>query len=366
MSTQKNVESRVVNSTPVSTERTERVEIHREAAPMTTGYTPPPAAAAIKRISWAAVFAGVIIVLVTQLLLSLLGIGIGASTINPTTEQNSTSGLGLGAGIWFIVSSLIALFAGGWVAGRLAGIPRNTDSMLHGILTWGLSTLLLFYFLTSTLGSLIGGTFSVLGSGLSAAASGVAAAAPSIAGAAQEQLQQSGIDMSDIRREIETTLRQTGKPELQPGAITNQANQVANQAQNTAAQAASDPANSEGAYNTILERISRSGSATINAADREALTNVIMARTGKSRPEAEQTVASYERTYQQTRQKYEQTKAQAGQTAREVGEKTASGVAKAATSAFFALLLSAIAAAIGGYLATPRDLTTRNTTTTTA
>jgi hypothetical protein len=53
-------------------------------------------------------------------------------------------------------------------------------------------------------------------------------------------------------------------------------------------------------------------------------------------------------------------KAQAGQTAREVGEKTASGLAKAAISAFFALLVSLIAAAVGGYLAAPRDLTTRN------
>ncbi|MEJ7708346.1 MAG: hypothetical protein WKF84_00415 [Pyrinomonadaceae bacterium] len=160
MADQNKVESRIVSSTPV---HTERVEIHRE--PLAAGvYQQPAAAAAVKRISWASVFAGVVIVLVTQLLLSLLGLGIGASTINPTTEQDPTSGLGLGAGIWFIISSLIALFAGGWVAGRLAGIPRNTDSMLHGILTWGLSTLLLFYFLTSTVGSLIGGTFRVLGS----------------------------------------------------------------------------------------------------------------------------------------------------------------------------------------------------------
>ncbi|MEJ7708345.1 MAG: hypothetical protein WKF84_00410 [Pyrinomonadaceae bacterium] len=36
-------------------------------------------------------------------------------------------------------------------------------------------------------------------------------------------------------------------------------------------------------------------------------------------------------------------------------------MAKAAILAFFALLLSLIAAAVGGYLATPRDLTTRNT-----
>ncbi len=56
-------------------------------------------AAAIKRVSWGAIFAGAVITLVTQLALSILGIGIGASTVNPLNEQNSTSGLGAGAGI---------------------------------------------------------------------------------------------------------------------------------------------------------------------------------------------------------------------------------------------------------------------------
>lgn len=359
MPDEKRVETRATERTNIPVERVDRVENYRE--PATAGIYQSPAAAAVKRISWAAVFAGVVAALAVQLLLSILGIGIGASTIDPLVEQNPMSGIGVGAGIWFVLSSLIALFAGGWVAGRLAGIPRNTDSMLHGVLTWSLTTLLLFYFLTTTVGSLIGGTFRVLGSGLSAAATGAAAAAPAVAGAAKEGLQQSGIDVSDIRREVETLLRQTGKPELQPEAIRNQANQTKQVAQNTAGQAASDPANAEGALNQILERISRSGAATIDAADRDALVNVIMARTGKSRVEAEQTVASYEQTYQQARAKYEQTKAQAAQTAREAGDKTASAVSKAAIWAFIVLLISAAAAAIGGYLATPRDLTTHNT-----
>lgn len=359
MADQKRVETRMTaERTNIPVERVDHVDAYREPA-MVGAYSSP---AAIKRISWAAVFAGVVAALAVQLLLSILGIGIGASTIDPLVEQNPMSGVGIGAGIWFVISSLIALFAGGWVAGRLAGMPRTLDSMLHGILTWGLTTLLLFYFLTTTVGALIGGTFRVLGSGLSAAATSVAAAAPTVAGAAKDQLQQSGIDVSDIRREVETLMRQTGKPELQPGSIQNKVNQASQQAQNAAGQAASDPANADSTLNQILERISKSGEATINAADRDALTNIIMARTGKSRPEAEATVASYEKTYQQARAKYEQTKAQAAQTAREAGDKTASAVSKAAIWTFIVLLISALAAAIGGYLATPRDLTTHNTT----
>ena len=316
-------------------------------------------AAVVKRISWGAIFAGVVMTLVTQLLLNILGLGIGASTINPVSEQNPANGIATGAGIWFIISSLIALFVGGWVAGRLAGIPRATDSLLHGLVTWGLGTLLLFYLLTSVVGSLIGGTFRVLGSGLSAVGSAAAATAPVVADAAKNQIQQSGIDIGDIRREAETLLRQTGKPELQPGALANKAKTITNQAGNTASDVANDPANSDSALTAIFDRIQRSGSRTIDAADRDALVNIIMARTGKTRPEAEQTVNSYEQTYQKAYQQYEQTKNEAAQTARQVGQATAEGVTKAAIWGFFALLLGAAAAALGGYLATPKDIAVR-------
>ena len=78
----------------------------------------PGVLASVKRISWPAVFAGVLIAVVIQIALSLLGIGIGLSTVDPKTEENPVQGLGVGAGIWYVISSLIALFAGGWVAGR--------------------------------------------------------------------------------------------------------------------------------------------------------------------------------------------------------------------------------------------------------
>lgn len=367
MRDEKRIETRTTNTTPVDGERidvrrTETHEHHHNHSNELGGFSP---AAAIKRVSWGAILAGVVITLVTQLLLSILGLGIGASTINPTTEQNPMSGLGTGAGIWFAVTTLISLFAGGWVAGRLAGMPRPIDSLLHGLLTWGLATLLIFYLLTTTVGSLIGGTFRVLGSGLSAATTGVAAAAPQIAGAVQNQAQQNGIDVSSIRREIETTLKQTGKPELQPGAIQNQVNQAQNQTQTAAGNAASDPANSEATVSSLLDRLSKGTDATINAADRDALVNVIMVRTNKSRPEAEQTVASYQKTYEQARAQYEQTKTQAAQTAREVGQKTADAVSSAALWASLALILSALAAALGGYLATPKDIPARQQTATT-
>ena len=51
-----------------------------------------------------------------------LGAGIGLSTVDPLRyNPPDASTVGMGAGIWWAISSMAALFAGGWVAGHLAG-----------------------------------------------------------------------------------------------------------------------------------------------------------------------------------------------------------------------------------------------------
>lgn len=117
---------------------------------------------AFKRISWGAVFAGTIVAIMVSLILGLLGVAIGLATVNPMTEQNPGEGLATGAMIWWAATTLIAFYIGGCVAGRLAGVGRRPDAMLHGVVTWGLATLFTLFVLTSALGGLLGGTTSLL------------------------------------------------------------------------------------------------------------------------------------------------------------------------------------------------------------
>jgi hypothetical protein len=135
-----------------------------------------------RRISWAAIFGGVILVVAVQLLLSTLGVGVGLGTINVNagTTPNASS-LGIGAGVWWVVSSCLALFVGGYIAAWLAGIEIRFDGLLHGLMTWGIASLLTIYLLTSAIGSIIGGGFAALGGAATAAGSGISSAAKPLA-----------------------------------------------------------------------------------------------------------------------------------------------------------------------------------------
>ncbi len=132
----------------------------------------------INQISWGAVLAGVVVALVTQIVLNMLGIGIGAATLEPAVGDNpSATSFSIGAGIWFALSAILAALAGGYAAGRLAGVPRESTAGWHGLTAWALTTLVIFYLLGSTVGGILGGAYRGVTNTLGSVASAVGSTA---------------------------------------------------------------------------------------------------------------------------------------------------------------------------------------------
>jgi hypothetical protein len=308
---------------------------------MATYVTPPPegvAPVSVKRISWASVFAGVVLAVAIQLLFSMLGTGIGMSTVDPAQGASPPAkAFGISAGLWWTVSSLIALFLGGWIAAYLAGVPSRVDGMLHGLLTWGLATLLTLYLVGAAVSSLLGGLFTM-------GRTGVSAVAPQAAQVAKEKIQESDLSWENIKQEVQKLLRQTDKPALQPQAFEKSAKKGADAAAESAKQAAKQPQAADQELEALFERLIRKAKAS--AADKEGAVNVLVAR-GMSREEATRTIENWQRAYQEAR-------AAAEKQAREAAQAAAQATAQTALWGFFALLLGAIAAAVGGMAGRPK------------
>jgi hypothetical protein len=310
------------------------------AAPVHSTALPMP------RVSWGAVFAGVVLALALQVLFAMLGTGIGMSTVDPLVDgaSPSASSFGIGAAVWWVISSLIALFAGGWVAGRLSGMLRPAEGSIHGLLTWAIAVLATMYLLTTTVSSLVSGAGSILGTAVSATATGAAAAAPKVTELAGDQLSKAGISIDTIKREAAQVLSQTGKPDLQPGAARQQADSAVAEAK----QAANSGATSDQDFSSLIERLITRGKDAASQVDRDALINVVMARSGVSREEAAKRVQGWEEKADQAKAKATQAAEQAKQKAREVADATAKNVSRAMLLGFFALAIGALAAWMGG------------------
>ncbi len=143
----------------------------------------------LNEIAWGAVLAGVVVALVTQLLLNMLGLGIGVATLDPGTGDNpSASALSIGAGLWWTLSGILASLAGGYAAGRLSGRPKEATAAWHGLTAWAFTTLVIFYLHSSTVGGVLGGVYNTVGGALGGlgrtAATAASTAAPALSQAA--------------------------------------------------------------------------------------------------------------------------------------------------------------------------------------
>lgn len=223
------------------------------------------------RLSWGAIFAGLLIALVLQLVFTLAGAAVGLAAWDP----NSGTALGVGAAIWAIVSILVALYLGGATTGWAAGALTRPAGLLHGTLVWALSTLIMTWLVASGISSIAGTTFrvfgSVAGAATSAAASGISAAASNVS-------LPGNVSAGDVRARIDSVLRETGDPQLNPDSIRARASRVANTATQTSA------SNSD-----VLSELGNLISGTASQINRNDVINVIVARTGVTRAQAERT-----------------------------------------------------------------------------
>lgn len=299
------------------------------------------------RVSWGAIFAGFFLALVTYLFLGVLGTAIGAGSIDAVGDRNPLAGFGTGAGIWVGVSTLLALAVGAFIAGHSA----PSKGALHGVLCWAVTTLITVYALSSLAGGVIGTASRVAGTGISLAGQSVAAVAPGIASGVKDQLKQNGVDFdfADIRTQLETLLRQTGKAELSPEALKSQAAGAVQDGKATAGQSAKAPQASGDDLGAFIDRLRQKAQPGLDAADKEALVNIIMARTGQSRTEAQQTADNFQKSFDQAIAKYEELKTQAEQKARQAAEVAASGVSKAAWAGVGVMLLGLLVSAAAGF-----------------
>lgn len=129
-------------------------------------------------IRWTAIFAGLAGGLASYMLLSLLGVAVGLTAVDPqSTDPVGT--VPVATGIWTGISMLVGAFIGGYLSGRMSGLFRRADGMLHGFVGWGSTTLLFAVLMTTALGAALGGTFKILGQALAVGTQATATAAPS-------------------------------------------------------------------------------------------------------------------------------------------------------------------------------------------
>ena len=256
----------------------------------------------INRVSWGAIFAGVVVGLVVQVLLTMLGVGIGVATLDPGAGDNpAVSTFSIATG------DLVRAFRHHRrLCRRLHRMPEcparrlPPPGRLHGLTSWAFTTLLVLYLLSTAVGGIVGGAFS-----------GVASA---VGGLGQ-------------------TVAQTAAPII---AETNPLDAIENQVRASG----NDPEALNAAATNAIRALVTGDEAGADEARGQAAQALATAR-GIPLDQAQQQVAQME-------EQYHQAVDQAQRVATETADTAASVVSIGALLAFVALVLGAIAGWLGG------------------
>lgn len=270
------------------------------------------------RLSWGAIFGGAVTALGLWILLYAFGLAVGLSSLDPANPHSARSS-GIFTGIWSLVAPLIALFVGGWVAGRGSSIFTRGQGATHGLVMWGLTSLLGASMVAVVMSAIVGGAVSVGKAAVSAGGNAIGAAATG-GGSAAKWL---GIDANDALGPINERLSAEGKPTI------------------TAEQL-------QAGTRDVAQTAIRQG-----RLDKEALIGAIVQNTGLSRADAEEIGGRLEAQYQGASAQVQDRVRAVAQKAEVGALKAGDATGKAFWGVFGALLLGLIAAIAGGALGAP-------------
>lgn len=268
------------------------------------------------KVSWGSIFAGTVTALGLWVLLYSLGLALGLSTINPQ-DAGSARSSGIFTGIWSLITPLIALFVGGVVAGRGAGAQTKASGGIHGLVMWGLTTLVGLWLMANLVSALVGGLASVGGTAVQAVGSAVSAGAGQ-AGSLGQVARSFGLDANDALRPINERLVAQGQPPV------------------TAAQL-------EAATQDVVQTAVRQG-----RLDRELLVSSIAENTALSRQDAQEVASRVEAQFNAFQQQAGQTLSGAAQSVQTGALQAADVTGKAFWGVFGALFLGLVSAVLGG------------------
>lgn len=294
------------------------------------------------RVKWSAVFAGWAVGLAVQMVLTLLGLGFGAWAID-LRESDPAAGIPVGAAIWTGISMLIAAFTGGYVTSRLSGNYLRSDGMYHGIVVWGVNWLIFAWLTTTAMATMIGGVFSVFGATLQTVGQGVSGIASTAASTIGSDIGQISLSTEELRRQVESVLGATGKPELQPGEVRKDAERVAASAKS------GQPLNqvSESTWAELQEKLT--------ALDRDAAVNVLVNKFGMSNEQARQVVQSTIGVLGPIQQTVQQTMSTVKRQSAELGTQALDRMGTIALWLSVLAIITLGLSALGGMLGTPDE-----------
>ncbi|MGN6328992.1 MAG: hypothetical protein ACTHL5_08640 [Rhodanobacter sp.] len=106
--------------------------------------------------NWGAIIAGWLVAVGVAFLMYVGGLAMGFSVFDPHDAEATARGIGIGTALWMVVTWIVALLLGGMFASWFDSRDDRNMGVMHGIAVWGLSVAASALLLALGMGGAIG------------------------------------------------------------------------------------------------------------------------------------------------------------------------------------------------------------------
>ena len=319
-------------------------------------------------ISWQSIIAGAITTLAISIVLAVLGVALGFTVVKPRSDHPA-SGLGTAFGVWGVISVIVSLAAGGFVAGMFA----SGKGAEHGFMVWATVLIVGALFSSAAVGMAVRTVGSVVkgfGSGAASVASSVGSAmgdgVSNLAHGAMDQIQKHvglEFDADQLGDKVTATLRDTGIDSLQPDFLKDKLREAKSDLRSALQKISGDTGNYEQVISEFLNKQKARFDSITKDVDKNTAVTALMKKRDMSKQDAEEAVDgalyAYNRAVSKAKeavneiqQQIQDTKEQLRETAEQAritADRFASSAAKSALAAAVALILGAVVCVYAGH-----------------
>ena len=276
-----------------------------------SGHRPLPS------LCWGAIFGGTVAAIGIHILLTALGVGGGLAAFTPITDTHPVANFSMGAAIVWTACALIALWFGGFVAGRFSHSLHS--GFVHGILVWSLTLITTLLLLSMGTGMVLGGAVKILGEGLGIGGKAVAAGVGEVA---KEGAKRSDAQLGSFIDEAV----QSGPANASPKNTTRGKREIG----------------------FAVGKLFAPGNDIASQDNRTAAIKALTQYSEMSEADATKSVDEWIASYKNLKAELDQMNTAADKKAREIADRAAGHLSAAAIWSFFAMLAGLLLAAMGG------------------
>lgn len=304
--------------------------------------------ALLTRVSWGAIFAGAIVAVALTVLIGFLGLGIGFGNLD-LNQGDAVNGAPKATLIWWAVTSIVATGIGGFVAARLAGIPRGVTGALHGLAVWAVATLATLWLATTAVGVVLGVATTVVNTTTKVATTAIGTTGKLVVGAGGAVIPSpSQNDANSAKARVQSEAAGVLKS---AGVGQSNLNQAEGAVGTAARNIAIQPSTADQEINRLIDRLFQGPNAALSPAEQQRLIDVIAQRAGVSRAQAQRIAQNWQSQANMAYSNVQTTGGnvlnQAGNTAVNVGNGAADVLSKIAWGMFWISLAGLVAAVLG-------------------